>query len=260
MSWTARRWLLAAGGLVVALSSLRLCGDLAQASTWVDLGTELRESVRPRPGPWRLLRGTLHYVAIPALIVVSAAAGYAVWRRDRRAAVLFGLVLLASNLVVQGVKHGPLPAADQLNPLSGHAGLAAGLACAWTLTASIDGTRWRPASMAGAVLVAAGTASAVLLTGWHTLPQVLAPIGIAGGCALVGRAMGPVGLTSATSRRVSSVLLLSGAVAGCASWWGAGSIDVPASAGVGPAVLVVLAAVVAATCGAAGLIGVTAGS
>lgn len=259
MSGIVRRWLLAAGGVVVAVLSVHLCGHLAQASDWASLGTEVRESVRPRSGMWRVLRGTLHFLEIPALLAVAAAVGYAAWRRDRRAAITFAVVLLVTNLLVQGVKHGPLPTPRDLNPLSGHAGLSAGLSCAWVLTGLGGENRRRRLLLSVATLVLAGTGGAVLLTGWHTLPQVLAPIGIGTGCALIGRAIGPADLPAPTTRRGGYLLVVVAVAVGLAALWGLDTIADSGASRVGPALAVLLAMVVAATSMAVGVVGLGAG-
>jgi len=259
MSGTARRWLLATCGVAVIVLSVHLAGQLAQASAWADVGAEVRESVRPRPGGWRLLRGTLHFLEIPALLALGTAIGYAVWRRDRRAAVTFAGVLLATNLLTQGIKHGPVSTPSGLNPLSGHVGLAAGLGCAWVLIGLGLETRWRRVSLGGAALVVAGTGGAVLLTGWHTLPQVLAPIGIAAGCALIAGSASPPHLPALTTGRAGFWMVLVGLALGVGAVWGGGSIASAEASRVGPAIALLLAVVVAATTVALGLVGFCAG-
>jgi hypothetical protein len=201
----------------------------------------------------------LHYLAIAALLALAALVGYAGWRRDRRAAATFALVLLITNGVVQGLKHGQLPAPSGLNPLSGHAGLAAGLSYAWLLTSVGGVVRWRrPLLWLVAVLVA-GTGGAVLLTGWHTLPQVLAPIGIGSGCALVGRALAPADLPSPTSRRGGFILIGVGVVLGFAALLGMNVIAAADPLGVALPIAALLTMVAAATSAGVGLVGVSVG-
>lgn len=272
MNETVRRGLLATGGIAVVVLSVHLCGQLAQATDWVTVGAQVSESVRPRPGVWRLLRGTLHFLEIPALFVLATTIAYAVWRRDRRAAATFVVVFALTNFVVQGVKYELVWTPPELNPLSGHAGLAAGLGCAWLVSGlgglggrsgAGGGRAWRRIQVWGAGVVMAGTCGAVILTGWHTLPQVLAPIGIGVGCAVVGRALVSTGVPRPTSLGGAFGLVVLGAVMAFAARWGldaitsSSAISDPVRTIRGLAVLLVT--VVAATCAAIGLLGLASG-
>ena len=190
MTTSARLALVTAASVALGLVSVVGVGLLAAWPPVADVTTAVILEVRPRSGVWRLLRGSLRYVAVPALLLLAVAAFSVVWRRDRLRAAAFGASFLVSNLLVQLVKHGQLPSTEGLNPLSGHAGLACGLALSWYAVLG-DGRADRGSrSRRGAVLtLAAGTGAAVILTGWHSLPQVLGPLGLATGCALVARAV-----------------------------------------------------------------------
>lgn len=258
MNEKVSRGLLATGGVAVVVLCVHLCGQFAQSADWVAVGEHVRESVRPRPGAWRLLRGTLHFLEIPALFVLATGIAYAVWRRDRRAAAIFVVVFVVTNLVVQGVKHGPLSTPPELNPLSGHAGLAAGLGCGWLVSGLSVGRARRRVQVWGAAVVMAGTCGAVILTGWHTLPQVLAPLGIAVGCAVTGRALGPPAEPPPTSRAVAFALVVVGAAMAFVARWGLDSVASADQVRTVPGLAVLLATVAAATCAAVGLLGLAA--
>lgn len=258
MNEMLRRALLATGGIASVVLCVHLSGQLAQSADWATVGEQLSRSVRPRPGAWRLLRGTLHFLEIPALFVLATGIAYAVWRRDRRAATTFVVVFVVTNLVVQGVKHAPLSTPPGLNPLSGHAGLAAGLGCAWLVSGLSVGSVWRRVQVWGAVVVMAGTCGAVILTGWHTLPQVLAPLGIGFGCAVMGRAVGPAAGPPPVSRAVAFALVVVGVAMAFAARWGLDSVASADQVQTVPGLTVLLATVAAATCAAVGLIGLAA--
>lgn len=181
-------WPLALAGAAVALLSVVGSALVASTTAWADLSTTVMAHVRPRPGVWRLLRGGLHYLAIPGLLTAAVAILLALWRRDRHRALVFAGCLVATNVLVQVFKHGSIPGLEALNPLSGHAGVAAGLALSWYAVRGTEPGSARavwPALAAGGLV--AGTGTAVLLTGWHSLPEVLTPIGVGTGCALVGQ-------------------------------------------------------------------------
>ena len=90
-----------------------------------------------RPGVWRLLRGGLAFVAIPALLVVLAAMLFYLYRcRALRSLAVLGAVALLGNVTAQSVKHVPLglgQAWSTLNPLSGHVAVAASIGLGWLI-------------------------------------------------------------------------------------------------------------------------------
>ena len=175
------------GGLLVSGLWVYAVSRLALTTPWLELGELLRQDVRPRPGAWRLLRGGLDHLALPALAVGTLVLVGDAWRRDRASALLCLAGVLTTNVVVQGMKHGQVAAPDGVNPLSGHVGVAAGIGLCW-LAASGGrggaGHRGRAVQVLVVGLMAGGMPVAVLLTGWHTLVQVLVPVGIATGCAM----------------------------------------------------------------------------
>ena len=259
MSGTARRWLLATSGVAVIVLSVHLAGQLrrpVRGQMWArrcvsqcapgqggggcsaERFTSLRSRRFSRSAPPSGMPCGVVIAGRPSLLRGSS------WR---------------TNLLTQGIKHGPVSTPSGLNPLSGHVGLAAGLGCAWVLIGLGLETRWRRVSLGGAALVVAGTGGAVLLTGWHTLPQVLAPIGIAAGCALIAGSASPPHLPALTTGRAGFWMVLVGLALGVGAVWGGGSIASAEASRVGPAIALLLAVVVAATTVALGLVGFCAG-
>ena len=265
MTDTGRRRLLRTlVGAAVLVVTVDVCGRLSGSSGWMHLGVEVSESVRPRPGAWRLLRGTMHYLAIPALLMLAAGIGLTRWRRDRRAALTFAAVLLGTNLAVQAVKHVFMHVPTGLNPLSGHVGIAVGLGFGYVCTLRGGSTRWSAAQAWMAVLLMAGTGVAVLLTGWHTLPQVLAPMGIGAGCALLVGALAPIhraGISTITA----CGLLFAGIALGAVALWAVvlylPGTSSPVDVGGGVVALSCLVAAVASVAvGTIGLMGISVGA
>lgn len=174
------------GAVVVSAAlvagSWALATLLAIDSRMVALDGVVRSITQARPDAWHGMRGALAYVAIPSLLILGALASYAIWQGSRRAAIVYAAVGLASNLTLQAVKHGHLPGSDELNPLSGHAGVAGAVCLGWLAFAprrtSQDG--W------AAWGVTCGVSGGVILASWHAVPQVLCPLGIVTGWVVVG--------------------------------------------------------------------------
>jgi hypothetical protein len=96
---------------------------------------------------------------------------------------------LLSNLTVQFVKLVPLgieESSTSLNPLSGHVGVAAGVCLGWLVVAPAP---WRRRSAAGAAGVLVAVSTGVMTAGWHSPFQVLCPLLMATGWAIVGSAV-----------------------------------------------------------------------
>jgi hypothetical protein len=146
-------------------------------------------TMRDRPGVWGLLRGGYAYLLIPELLVVLAGLLVLVHRhRGSRAAWVLGAVALASNLTVQFVKLAPLGIEQNptaLDPLSGHVGVAAGVCLGWLVVAP---PLWRARSAVATAAVLVAVTSGVLLAGWHSPFQLLCPLLMATGWAVVGAA------------------------------------------------------------------------
>lgn len=256
---------LALCGLVVVAVCVAGPAWLAHLDRWADLGAAVQEAVRPRPGVWRLLRGTWHYLVIPALLAATAATALFSWRRDRRLGIVFCVVALATNVVVQGVKHDFLPGSIGGPQLSGHAGVASGLGFAWMAVRTCRPATWRDRDLWVAILVVGGTACGVLLTGWHTAAEVLAPIGIGAGWAIVGSVFVPSGsdLVASVVTRTSIVVTALGV--GALATWGAGvgsrlgavDVRIGAMALVGIVLASTLLAMAAVACATAWVVGGT---
>jgi hypothetical protein len=130
------------------------------------------------------MRGALAYLAIPAAMVVAILLVWLRARRSRQDAAVLGGFVLVSNVLVQAVKHPGFanPPWSSLDPISGHVGVlgAVALGVVMATAASRQGT---VAAVAAALLTA--TALGVVLAGWHTLPQVLCPLFLVSGAALI---------------------------------------------------------------------------
>ena len=171
-----KAWRDLAGGAVLVVVGVAVGVLLTR---WPESGgwaQTLQEDVQGRPGQWRLLRGTMAYLAMPCLLIAGAAVVLRVSRRSRRDALVLAAFILAANTTIQCLKHPLLwqpQALVDLDPLSGHVGVAAAVGVGSLLVSSSA----RAAFVAVAVVILISAVSmGVLLSGWHTLPQVLTPL------------------------------------------------------------------------------------
>jgi hypothetical protein len=174
-----------AGVALVALAtplSTWLAGT-PQGSTW---GHLLDDTMSDRPGVWRLLRGGLAFVAIPALLIALAAMLLYLYRsRAMRSLAVLGAAALLGNVTAQFVKHVPFglgEAWSTLNPLSGHVGVAASIGLGWLIVVP---ARQLAVSTIVVLATIAGVSAGVIVAGWHTPFQVLCPLLISTGWAMV---------------------------------------------------------------------------
>lgn len=131
-----------------------------------------------RDGGWRLLRGGLGRIVPGASVVAIIVLTAAVYRR-RGGSITIGavVVMVGANVTDQAVKRGWLPFPPSARPnaeplLSGHPPLVLSVALLLVLVAPIAARGLMcVVAAAGSVLVAAG----VVVSGWHTLGEVLAP-------------------------------------------------------------------------------------
>lgn len=183
---TRERLVTALGLLLVALA---VPGALAVSGTaagrrWSALRVD--DPMAERTGPARFVEVLLTDVAKPALVVASAVLVlWCVGRRSRQTAMALGLTVLASNVTVQVVKHSPVDPGGllaQLGPLSGHATLVAAF-CLGCLLVAPPGHVVATAlsSCALTVVVCIG----VMAMGWHDPSELVAPLMICLGWALV---------------------------------------------------------------------------
>lgn len=186
----SRRLATAAVGLVavvVATPVARWMTSTPTGHTWSEV---IDESMSDLPGIWRALRGLYAYALIPALLALLAVLVFITYRhRDSRAAWVFVVVVVLSNVTVQFVKLAPLgieESPSSLDPLSGHVGVAAGVCLGWMVVAP---TWWRVRSAAAAAATLVTVTSGVMLAGWHSPFQVLCPLLIATGWTCVGVAV-----------------------------------------------------------------------
>lgn len=140
---------------------------------------------------WRPMRGGLGHV-VPAASVVAIAGLMVLVHRRFGAAITVGaaIVVVGSNLTDQAVKHGVLPFPPSARPgaeplLSGHPPLVLSVAMLLVLVAPMAARRYvGVVVVAGAALVGLG----VVLSGWHTVGEVLVPMLMFASWAGVGAA------------------------------------------------------------------------
>jgi hypothetical protein len=178
----------AVGGLGLVVAAAPLSQWLADTTDGARWAQRLHDLVSDQSGVWRLMRGGLAYVAIPALLVLLALMALACYRRSVRRAALLVITVVIANLSVQLVKHAPFGFADdvsRLNPLSGHVGVAASACLTWMVVAP-PGRRRGTAPASG--LIIGGVAFGVIMAGWHTPWQVLCSLMLCTGWAVVSSA------------------------------------------------------------------------
>ena len=123
-----------------------------------------------------LLRGGLGWIADPVLVVVALVAVVVMLRRGRwREALVATVVWLGANGTVQAIKHGIVPfvPGHHAPELSGHQGVVWGAVVAVALAVA---PRWRRTVVTWGAVAVVLMAVGILLTGWHTLDQVLVPL------------------------------------------------------------------------------------
>ncbi|HEU4998656.1 MAG TPA: hypothetical protein VFT68_06895, partial [Lapillicoccus sp.] len=132
-------------------------------------------------------RSALALVAIPALALACLGVLLVALRRRALAAIVVaGVSFLAANLGVQGVKHlvRPLPA---LRPweedlhLSGHIGVAVGTAALLLVLLGARHRGWSTVVGSAVALAAAG----IVVTGWHSVSEVVASLVVAAGAVVL---------------------------------------------------------------------------
>jgi hypothetical protein len=139
-----------------------------------------------RGGVWRLLRGGFGRIVPPFMLVLIAVLTVVAYRRSPRLALFAVLVAAGSNLTVQAIKAGWLPfpgarpSGDVL--LSGHVPLVLSGALLAVLVAPAAARWWMGVL---AVLAVAATLAEVVISGWHTVGETLAPALIVLGWVLV---------------------------------------------------------------------------
>jgi hypothetical protein len=216
------RWTTAAVGAAgVALVAVAAPLSYVLASTTIgrDWTQVVDDTMSDRTGVWRLLRGGFAYLTIPALLLGLAVLLVVTYRRSPRAAWVLAGTSLAGNVTVQLIKHPPpgIVAWLPLDPLSGHVGVAASICLGWLVVAPVA-RRLRFAVVAA--LVIAAVAWGMLLAGWHSPFQILCPLLICAGWALVGRAVLLIRPVEGRPSVVGGVAaLVVGIVVSGATWW-----------------------------------------
>jgi hypothetical protein len=154
-----------------------------QGSSW---GQLIDDTMSDRSEVWRLLRGGLAFVAIPALLAVLAAMLLYLYRRRALGSLaVLAAVALLGNVTAQFVKHVPFGLGDiwsTLNPLSGHVAVAASIGLGWLIV--VPGCH-RFVSTIAVLATIAGVSAGVIVAGWHTPFQVLCPLLISTGWSMM---------------------------------------------------------------------------
>lgn len=131
-----------------------------------------------RDGVWRLLRGGFGRIVPAFVLVVMAVLMVVAYRRSPRLALFAAVVAVGSNVTVQVLKAGWLPFPPSARPsgealLSGHVPLVLSGALLAVLVAPAA-ARGRVAALA--VLAVAATLAEVVISGWHTVGEAVAPV------------------------------------------------------------------------------------
>jgi hypothetical protein len=166
---------LAVGASTVAAGAAALALVVAATSPDARAGAQAAVyALAPHDDLWvRLLRGGLHWIALPFALALAGVALVSLVRHRRRGdAAVAAVVLLGANGTVQAVKHGLLGLGPSTPQLSGHMAVVVGAAFAVTLAAGPDLRRW---VLPLGVAATAATGAGVALVAWHTVPEVCAP-------------------------------------------------------------------------------------
>ncbi len=199
-------------GVTVAGASVWLGSRVAASPAWSDVGDMVRADLLHRPGGWVALRAVAGPLGVPLLVVVLLLLLYATWQRSRRDALVLGAVAVAGSATIQIVAPVVLPVMTASDPLSGHIGVATSVGLGWLVVAR-TGSAWRTAGVALGIMGL--TVVAMVLAGWHTLPEIIVSVGIPAGWAVAALgAAAPDGLrwSVAQAHAADACLLLGGAV------------------------------------------------
>ncbi|TDD70955.1 hypothetical protein E1262_07425 [Jiangella aurantiaca] len=168
--------------LLAAAASLGAAVAIAYVLGSTSWGTGVEGSVADlvsgwRDGVWRLLRGGFGRIVPPFVLVLLVVLIVAVHRRDPRTALFAAITAVGSNVTVQALKSGWLPFPPSARPsgealLSGHVPLVLSGALMAVLVAPSGARRWVAALAALAVVA---TLAEVVVSGWHTVGEALAP-------------------------------------------------------------------------------------
>lgn len=186
-------------GRVLAALAAVACFGAAVAVAWVLAGTAWGDGVERsvadavsgwRDGVWRLLRGGFGRIVPPFMLVLIAVLTVVAYRRSPRLALFAVVVAAGSNVTVQAIKAGwpPFPGARASGDvlLSGHVPLVLSGALLAVLVAPAA-ARWSVGFLA--VLAVAATLAEVVISGWHTVGETLAPVLIVLGWVLLAVAV-----------------------------------------------------------------------
>ena len=187
-----------AGRVLAALAAVA-CFGAAVAVAWVLAETAWGDGVERsvadavsgwRDGVWRLLRGGFGRIVPPFMVVLIAVVTVVAYRRSPRLALFAVLVAAGSNVTVQAIKAGwpPFPGARPSGDvlLSGHVPLVLSGVLLAVLVAPAA-ARWWVSVLA--VLAVAATLAEVVISGWHTVGETLAPVLIVLGWVLLAVAV-----------------------------------------------------------------------
>ncbi|WP_116950072.1 hypothetical protein [Jiangella endophytica] len=169
--------------LLAAAASLGAAVAVAYVLGGTSWGTGIESSAADavsgwRDGVWRLLRGGFGRIVPPFVLVLMAVLIVVTYRRDPRAALFGAVVAAGANLTVQAFKAGRLPFPPSARSsgealLSGHVPLVLSAALLAVLAAPAAARRWVSAL---AVLAVVATLAEVVVSGWHTVGEAVAPV------------------------------------------------------------------------------------
>ncbi len=168
--------------LLAAAASLGAAAAVAYLLGSTSWGTGVESSVADavagwRDGGWRLLRGGFGRIVPAFVLALMAVLIVVAYRRDPRTALFAAVAAVGANGTVQAIKAGglPFPASARSSGeamLSGHVPLVLSGALLVVLVATATARRWVTVL---AVLAVAATMAEVVISGWHTVGEAVAP-------------------------------------------------------------------------------------
>ena len=96
----ARPLTLVAIGAGMIVSAIPVACLMASWRPGQELAVAVHDELWGRPGAWRLLRGVLAYVCIPAMLATAAVVILLALRRSRRSATLLAAAMVLGNISV----------------------------------------------------------------------------------------------------------------------------------------------------------------
>lgn len=158
----------------------------------------------------RVLREISGPAVVPVLGVLLAVLLVIAWRRSRRDAATLAVVAVGASATVQLLGPSTVPVIGDVGALSGHIGVAGAVCLGWLVVTRTRSVAW---TAGPAVVVMGAVVVAMVQARWHSLPEVVASVGVATGWAIAALGMSPPleGRSSLRSAAVAGSGILLGA-------------------------------------------------